>query len=149
MLRKERAGYFHSGRTMNGRTEILHNWRVTTDARGVALAIARQMGGDVRAIEDSSHGRWEVLTDSPAAEILVSEVTDGDVAFSLPGGEGIGAFSFCSNMWNPEEISQLPNGRDSFSVECEMALKPVEFKTRTGLTVLYVLPSIKLLTSNR
>ncbi|MFJ9818800.1 hypothetical protein ACIRU3_26815 [Streptomyces sp. NPDC101151] len=147
MLRKEHAGYFHSSRATNGRTEALDAWRVTTDSQNVAQVMARQLGGDVHGIENSPDGRWEVLTESPAVEILVSEVADGVIAFTLLGEAGIGAFLFSSDMWNPEEISRMSVVGDSDFARCELRLMPIEFKTRTGLTILYILPSIELLAS--
>ncbi|MFI1736328.1 hypothetical protein [Streptomyces sioyaensis] len=147
MLNKKIAGYFHSGRSINGQTETLYEWRVTTDFLNVAQAIARELGGDVRALENSRHDRWEVLTGSPAVEVVVIQAGGGTVSFTLPMEPDIGAFSFSSNMWNREQISQLSAVGDSHSVRCELRLRPVEFKTQTGLTVLYILPSIEMVNS--
>jgi hypothetical protein len=147
MLRRGHAGCFHSGRTINGRSEALYKWRVTTDSLAVARATARRLGGDVRDVEDSPHGQWEVLTESPVAEIALSKATDREITFSLPGETALGEFFFGSDMWNPEQISKMAAVCDSNSMRCELSLKPVEFKTRTGLTVLYILPSIEFLVS--
>src|SRR5882757_8797511 len=105
MLRKELAGYFHSSRAINGRTETLRKWRVTTDSRTTARATARRLGGNVRGIEGSAHGRWEVLTESPAVVVIVREIADGGIAFALPNETGLGEFFIGSGMWNPEQIS--------------------------------------------
>lgn len=145
MLRKECAGFFHSSRTVNGRTEALYEWRVTTGSRDVARVVARRLGGAVRSVENYSSGRWEVLTESPVAEIVVRKIEGGEIAFSLFDNLTLGEFSFVSGMWNPEQIGKISTAGESNSMRCELRLKPVAFKTRTGLTVLHILPSIKAL----
>jgi hypothetical protein len=147
MLRKEHAGFFHSSRTIDGRTETLHKWRVTTGSRSLAQKTARQLGGDVQGVKNSPHDSWEVLTESSAAEIVIRRVVDESISFTLPGEPYIGSFFFSSDMWNSDEISQVSTVGDSYSMRCNLTLKHVEFKTRTGLTVLYILPSIGLLDS--
>ncbi|MFI5688898.1 hypothetical protein [Streptomyces sp. NPDC051636] len=147
MLRKEYAGYFHSDLIFNGRTEALHAWRVTTGCRDVAQVTSRKLGGEVRGSKDLPEGRWEVLTKSPAVEILVREVTGDGIAFTLPGETAIGEFFFRSEMWNPEDIAKVSADGDLRYRPCQLKLEPVEFKTRTGLTILYVLPSIQLTAS--
>ena len=147
MLRREHAGYFHSSRAINGRTETLYKWRVTTHSHAVARATARRLGGDVHGVEDSPYGRWEVLTESPAARIEVRKAADGEITFVLPDEMDLGEFFFGSDKWNVEQISRMSTISDSSPMRCELRLKPVEFRTRTGLTVLYILPSIELLTS--
>ncbi|MCL6300275.1 hypothetical protein [Streptomyces kronopolitis] len=120
---------------------------MTTDSLNVAQVMARELGGDVRAVEESRYGRWEVLTESPAVEVVVTQTGGGTVSFTLPMEPDIGAFSFSSNMWNREQISRLSTVGDSYSARCELRLRPVEFKTQTGLTVLYILPSIEMVNS--
>ncbi|MGW1054266.1 hypothetical protein [Streptomyces sp. NPDC002521] len=147
MLRKEYAGCFHSDRIFGGRREALHEWRVTTEFRDVAQVTARKLGGEVRCIEDSPHGRWEVLTESPIVEVLVNEVASGGITFMLSEETEIGEFSFSSDMWNPQEVIKMPADGNSPSVPCRLKLESVEFKTRTGLTILYILPSLQLANS--
>ncbi|MFG2370404.1 hypothetical protein ACGFY9_02850 [Streptomyces sp. NPDC048504] len=146
MPREENAGCFHASRIMNGRTEILRAWRVTAGTRHAASVVARKLGGVVHAMDNSLNDRWEVLTESPAVEILVNGISGNDITFTLPGEAEIGEFAFSSEMWNPVEISRIPVGGPDL-VRCDMALKAVEFTTRTGLTFLYVLPSIEFLAS--
>ncbi|MGW0882907.1 hypothetical protein [Streptomyces sp. NPDC002671] len=116
---------------------------MTTDSRDVAQVTARKLGGEVRGIEDSPRGRWEVLTESPVVEILVRDVTDAGITFILSGETEIGEFFFSSDMWNPEEMIKMSANGDSRSVPCRLKLESVEFKTRTGLTILYILPSLQ------
>ncbi|MFJ6669173.1 hypothetical protein [Streptomyces sp. NPDC091383] len=144
MLRKEYAGRFHSDRVFSGRREALHEWRVTTNSRDVAQVAARRLGGEVRGIEDSPHSRWEVLTETPIVEVLVEDVTSEGISFMLAEEIEVGKFFFSSNMWNPQEIIKMSVNGDSPSVPCRLKLESVEFKTRTGLTILYILPSLQL-----
>ncbi|MFD4875985.1 hypothetical protein ACFWOB_21865 [Streptomyces sp. NPDC058420] len=146
MPREDHAGCFHASRTMNGRTEVQRAWRVTAGTRHVASVIARRLGGEVYEVGNSLNDEWEVLTESSAVEILVNDISGNGITFTLPGEVEVGEFSFSSEMWNPVEISRIPVGSPE-SVRCGMALKAVEFTTRTGLTFLYILPSIEILTS--
>ena len=147
MPREGDTGCFHLDRSIDNRTDVLRNWRVTTDSRNVAQVVARNLGGDVRMIEDPGCCDWEVLTQSSTVEVLVSEVADGGITFFLLGESDVGSFFFSSAMWNPEEIFRLSTAMEYYSARCILRLKPVEFETRTGLTVLYILPSIELVAS--
>ncbi|MER6011042.1 hypothetical protein [Streptomyces bluensis] len=120
---------------------------MTTDSRNVADSAAEYLGGRVQEAENPVHGRLEVLAESSAVDVFVSELTGEEISFRLAIDPDLGFFTFSSGVWNREEISQLSRACDSSSVRGELALRSIEFKTRTGLTVLYVLPSIRLRTS--
>jgi hypothetical protein len=108
--------------------------------------MAQKFGGEVHMVENAPGGRWQVLTESSAVGILLIDIVGGDITFTLPGESEMGAFLFGSDMWNPGEMSRVSAQISGF-LPCKLKIEAVEFKMRTGITVLYFLPSIKLLPS--
>ena len=141
----EVVGCFHFERTVSDRVEALSAWRVTTGHADVAATVAGLFGGAPLVKSVAEGVLLEVLTDVAAVPIAFDRVGETRVLFRLLAGYDLGLFLFCSTPWRLAEIpgGGLLGGMDE-QASGELAIEPVEFRTRGGQHVMHLLPAVRV-----
>ncbi|GGO35630.1 hypothetical protein GCM10012286_06610 [Streptomyces lasiicapitis] len=92
--------------------------------------VSQVLGGQASEFGDVG---WEVETEAEEIPILLEETCACGVAFRIESAAHIGSFVFKSSYLMLDDCSLGPRS---------MLIRPVQFKTRTGMYVLYLLPEI-------
>lgn len=147
-MRPDSDGRFHCLRTVKGRQEALSTWRVTTGSPDTAATIARLLGGEAREAHPSAREPWEIMTRTDGLRAVVEKASGSDLMFRLAVDCSAGVFHYSSGPWLLSEIMgktvDLLAGQGGPAL-CDLLIRAVDFTTRTGTMVRYLLPSLVLI----
>lgn len=136
------VGSFSSVRLVDGRYEESSTWCVKVDSPSVARDVSRILGGAPSDSQARRGGQWEIVTKAIEIPVLAEDLDDDRLAFRLFDHCDVGVFFFPFGVWSREEVAGRLSLLGPCRDRCVLSIKPVEFKTRTGLTVLYRLPFV-------